>query len=206
MNAIRGEIDRVGAGEWTVEDNPLRGAPHTAGSIAAQWDHPYSREIAVLPAWQGSPRRCGRPSVVSTVHMATATWSAPARRSKRSQATKACARRRSPPLAYEFENSDLRRGADAYRRTPSPGATRRVQHCVSDPVQALHRRLLQRNEIPQRPHLTAVSVPGQLQIDTHLGRLDRLTRFVPREARRKYFGSRPASAAVRFGSYGAGDV
>ena len=61
---------------------------------------------------------------------------------------------------------------------PSPGATRRVQHCVSDPVQALHRRLLQRNEIPQRPHLTAVSVPGQLQIDTHLGRLDRLTRFV----------------------------
>ncbi|WP_019733706.1 aminomethyl-transferring glycine dehydrogenase, partial [Mycobacterium avium] len=30
MIAIRGEIDRVGAGEWPVEDNPLRGAPHTA--------------------------------------------------------------------------------------------------------------------------------------------------------------------------------
>ncbi|MDT7769027.1 MAG: glycine dehydrogenase, partial [Mycobacterium sp.] len=28
--AIRGEIDRVDAGEWPVDDNPLRGAPHTA--------------------------------------------------------------------------------------------------------------------------------------------------------------------------------
>jgi glycine dehydrogenase len=49
MIAIRGEIDRVGAGEWPVEDNPLRGAPHTAGCLAADWDHPYSRELAVFP-------------------------------------------------------------------------------------------------------------------------------------------------------------
>src|SRR3546814_8216750 len=56
MIAIRGEIDRVGAGEWTVEDNPLRGAPHTAGSIAAQWDHPYSREIAVFPRGKARPK------------------------------------------------------------------------------------------------------------------------------------------------------
>ncbi|UEA35543.1 aminomethyl-transferring glycine dehydrogenase [Mycobacterium avium subsp. avium] len=50
MIAIRGEIDRVGAGEWPVEDNPLRGAPHTAGClVTTDWDHPYSREQAAYP-------------------------------------------------------------------------------------------------------------------------------------------------------------
>jgi glycine dehydrogenase len=50
MIAIKGEIDRVGAGEWPVTDNPLRGAPHTAGSLVGEWDHPYSRAEAVFPA------------------------------------------------------------------------------------------------------------------------------------------------------------
>lgn len=50
MIAIRGEIDRVGAGEWPVEDNPLRGAPHTAEClVTTDWDHPYSREQAAYP-------------------------------------------------------------------------------------------------------------------------------------------------------------
>jgi glycine dehydrogenase len=49
MISIRAEIDRVGAGEWPVEDNPLRGAPHTAACIADKWDHPYSRELAAYP-------------------------------------------------------------------------------------------------------------------------------------------------------------
>ncbi|MGV9611736.1 aminomethyl-transferring glycine dehydrogenase [Nocardia xishanensis] len=49
MIAIRKEIDQVGAGVWPVQDNPLRGAPHTAASLVGQWDHPYSREIAVYP-------------------------------------------------------------------------------------------------------------------------------------------------------------
>jgi glycine dehydrogenase len=50
MIAIRGEIDRVGAGEWPVEDNPLRGAPHTAECLlVADWDHPYTREEAAYP-------------------------------------------------------------------------------------------------------------------------------------------------------------
>ncbi|BBZ39617.1 aminomethyl-transferring glycine dehydrogenase [Mycobacterium conspicuum] len=50
MIAIRGEIDRVGAGEWTVDDNPLRGAPHTAECLlVADWDHPYTREEAAYP-------------------------------------------------------------------------------------------------------------------------------------------------------------
>ena len=50
MIAIKGEIDRVGAGEWPVTDNPLRGAPHTAAELAGDWPHPYSRAEAVFPA------------------------------------------------------------------------------------------------------------------------------------------------------------
>ncbi|HEY3260953.1 MAG TPA: aminomethyl-transferring glycine dehydrogenase [Pseudonocardiaceae bacterium] len=50
MIAIRGEIDRVAAGEWPVHDNPLHNAPHTAASLAADWDHPYSRQEAAFPA------------------------------------------------------------------------------------------------------------------------------------------------------------
>ncbi|OBI51934.1 glycine dehydrogenase (aminomethyl-transferring) [Mycobacterium kyorinense] len=50
MIAIRAEIDRVSAGEWPVDDNPLRGAPHTAECLlVADWDHPYTREEAAYP-------------------------------------------------------------------------------------------------------------------------------------------------------------
>jgi glycine dehydrogenase len=49
MIAIRAEIDQVASGTWPVEDSPLRGAPHTAASIAGEWDRPYSRELAVFP-------------------------------------------------------------------------------------------------------------------------------------------------------------
>ena len=39
MLAIRAEIDRVAAGEWPADDNPLRHAPHTAEDIVAdEWD------------------------------------------------------------------------------------------------------------------------------------------------------------------------
>lgn len=50
MIAIKGEIDRVGAGEWTPEDSPLRGAPHTSRALVGEWDRSYSRELAVFPA------------------------------------------------------------------------------------------------------------------------------------------------------------
>ena len=50
MIAIRGEADRVAAGEWTPEDSPLRHAPHTARSIVGDWDRAYSRELGVFPA------------------------------------------------------------------------------------------------------------------------------------------------------------
>jgi glycine dehydrogenase len=50
MIAIREEIDQVGSGRWPVEDNPLRGAPHTADSLLVEkWDHPYTREQAAYP-------------------------------------------------------------------------------------------------------------------------------------------------------------
>ncbi len=50
MIAIKGEIDRVGAGEWPATDNPLRNAPHTAASLVEDWNHPYSRAEGVFPA------------------------------------------------------------------------------------------------------------------------------------------------------------
>ncbi|CAM3229347.1 aminomethyl-transferring glycine dehydrogenase [Mycobacterium simiae] len=50
MIAIRAEIDKVAAGLWPVDDNPLRGAPHTAGCLlVADWNHPYTREEAAYP-------------------------------------------------------------------------------------------------------------------------------------------------------------
>ena len=54
MIAIRSEIDKVRAGTWSVDDNPLRGAPHTAECLlVADWDHPYSREQAAYPLGKG---------------------------------------------------------------------------------------------------------------------------------------------------------
>jgi glycine dehydrogenase len=49
MIAIREEIGRVGSGEWPRDDNPLRGAPHTAAMVAGEWSHPYTREQAAYP-------------------------------------------------------------------------------------------------------------------------------------------------------------
>ena len=54
MIAIRGEIDQVASGAWAVDDNPLRGAPHTAECLlVADWDHPYTREQAAYPLGKG---------------------------------------------------------------------------------------------------------------------------------------------------------
>jgi glycine dehydrogenase len=49
MIAIRGEIAKVGSGEWDRQDNALKFAPHTAQSIVSEWSHPYPRETAVYP-------------------------------------------------------------------------------------------------------------------------------------------------------------
>ncbi|MBX7434637.1 aminomethyl-transferring glycine dehydrogenase [Mycobacterium sp. Y57] len=50
MIAIRAEIDKVAARQWPIDDNPLRGAPHTAECLLVdEWDHPYTREQAAYP-------------------------------------------------------------------------------------------------------------------------------------------------------------
>jgi glycine dehydrogenase len=49
MIAIRAEIERVAAGDWPRQDNPLRNAPHTAACLTGDWDHPYPRAEAVYP-------------------------------------------------------------------------------------------------------------------------------------------------------------
>ncbi|GAA5156128.1 aminomethyl-transferring glycine dehydrogenase [Nocardioides marinquilinus] len=49
MIAIRGEVEQVARGEWSVEDSPLRGAPHTAAALTGDWDRAYSRDVAVFP-------------------------------------------------------------------------------------------------------------------------------------------------------------
>jgi glycine dehydrogenase len=49
MIAIRNESREVAKGTWPAEDNPLHNAPHTAKMIAGEWNHPYSRELAVFP-------------------------------------------------------------------------------------------------------------------------------------------------------------
>jgi glycine dehydrogenase len=50
MIAIKLEADAVAGGTWTLADNPLHNAPHTAQSvIEGEWTHAYSREQAVYP-------------------------------------------------------------------------------------------------------------------------------------------------------------
>jgi glycine dehydrogenase len=57
MIAIRAEIDRVAAGEWPADDNPLVNAPHTAHMLTGEWEHAYSREEAVYPVVTMGPEK-----------------------------------------------------------------------------------------------------------------------------------------------------
>ncbi|KAJ1930443.1 glycine decarboxylase subunit P [Tieghemiomyces parasiticus] len=48
--AIRAEIRDIEEGRLPRDDNPLKNAPHPVQTLlAAQWDHPYSREQAAYP-------------------------------------------------------------------------------------------------------------------------------------------------------------
>lgn len=52
LQSIKAEAMKAKAGEdgWTLEDNPLVNAPHTAAMItSSQWSHPYSRDTAAFP-------------------------------------------------------------------------------------------------------------------------------------------------------------
>ena len=51
MIGIRNEIRMVEEGVYPAEDNPLKNAPHTQADLAAaDWTHPYSREVACFPS------------------------------------------------------------------------------------------------------------------------------------------------------------
>ena len=50
---IRNEIDGIASGKYSVEDSPLRNAPHTLTALVeSEWNRPYSREQAAFPAGQ----------------------------------------------------------------------------------------------------------------------------------------------------------
>ncbi|WP_410549682.1 aminomethyl-transferring glycine dehydrogenase [Arthrobacter sp. SIMBA_036] len=50
MITIRAEIDQVAAGDFSVQDSPLRRAPHTAAAVvSSDWDRAYPREQAAFP-------------------------------------------------------------------------------------------------------------------------------------------------------------
>ncbi len=50
MIAIREEIRKVERGEWPLDNNPLKHAPHTAASLmGTEWNRPYSRETGAFP-------------------------------------------------------------------------------------------------------------------------------------------------------------
>jgi glycine dehydrogenase len=50
MTAIRHEISAIEAGTLTIEQSPLRYAPHTAKDLlSTSWDRSYSREIGAFP-------------------------------------------------------------------------------------------------------------------------------------------------------------
>ena len=49
MIAIKAEIDAVAAGEWPLEDSPLRNAPHTADCVIGDWRHAYPARLAAFP-------------------------------------------------------------------------------------------------------------------------------------------------------------
>jgi len=50
MIAIAGEIQQVVDGKWSVEDSPLRHAPHTVAAVTGAWDRAYDRGLGALPA------------------------------------------------------------------------------------------------------------------------------------------------------------
>ena len=50
MIAIRAEIDQVASGEFSLDDNPLVGAPHTAAVVSQDdWPRSYTRSQAAYP-------------------------------------------------------------------------------------------------------------------------------------------------------------
>jgi glycine dehydrogenase len=57
MIAIKQEIDQVLAGEWPIDDSPLRNAPHTADCVIGEWDKPYPARLGAYPTGKVSPSK-----------------------------------------------------------------------------------------------------------------------------------------------------
>ena len=50
LRSIAREIRAIESGEISIEDSPLRNAPHTVEALVSDtWDRPYSRQDAALP-------------------------------------------------------------------------------------------------------------------------------------------------------------
>ena len=50
MLAIKAEVNCVASGQWTLDDNPLVNAPHSAEyCLRDEWSHSYSRNVAAYP-------------------------------------------------------------------------------------------------------------------------------------------------------------
>ena len=57
MIAIKGEIDQVMAGEWPIDESPLRNAPHTADCVIGDWDKPYPARLGAYPTGKVTPSK-----------------------------------------------------------------------------------------------------------------------------------------------------
>lgn len=97
MIAIRAEIEKVGAGDWPAEDNPLRGAPHTAAALGGSGSTRTPARRPCSRAGCPPPTSTGRRCAASTRRTATGTWSAPARRWTRTT-TERTGRRAAEPV------------------------------------------------------------------------------------------------------------
>ena len=80
MIAIRDEIDRVGAGEWSAEDVAAAPRPPHGARARRRVGPRLPARARRLPGRASTPTSTGRRSPASTRRTATATWCARARR------------------------------------------------------------------------------------------------------------------------------
>jgi len=57
MISIKREIDLVTAGEWSIDESPLRNAPHTADCVIGDWTKPYPARLGAYPTGKVSPSK-----------------------------------------------------------------------------------------------------------------------------------------------------
>ena len=175
MIAIKAEIDRVGAGDWPG-GQPACNAPHTAACSRRLGAPVLAPRRPTRPVWTRS--KYWPPVRRSTAPTATATWSAPARRSclrltaKIRQAVLAVGPGRSTAATPATRQGGavsahcVRRSASAVPRTCTPrcGPTghRRPVDRVPPSAGLRRRRPRRRHPHPRRrDHLPVLREPGR---------------------------------------------